>query len=80
MIEKTIVDDHLRNINTITNQLANIGIVVPNEELLDRVFTSVPLNWSIFKQMASKKENPYSFSELESLMIHKACIGAQFNN
>jgi hypothetical protein len=44
MSEKTTIDEHLRNISSLASQLANIGIVVANDELVDLILTNLPPN------------------------------------
>jgi hypothetical protein len=56
-------------VSSLIAQLANIGIIVLDEELVDRVLTNLPSNWTIFRQMICGKECPLSFIELESLLI-----------
>jgi hypothetical protein len=41
MSERTTIDEHLRNIGSLTTQLANIGIVIADDELVDLVLTSL---------------------------------------
>jgi hypothetical protein len=71
MTDKMSVEEHLRNVSTIVGQLVNLGIIVPDDELVDRVLTSLPTSWLIFRQMITNKENFMSFVELENLMIQE---------
>ena len=71
MSEKTTIEEHLRTVSSLIVQLANIGTIVPDEELVDRVFTSLPSSWSIFRQMICDRERPLSFVELETLLIQE---------
>jgi hypothetical protein len=41
MSEKTSVEEHLCTVSSLIAQLANIGTIVPDEELVDRVLTSL---------------------------------------
>jgi hypothetical protein len=41
MTEKMNIEEHLRSVSTITGALANIGVIVPDNELVDRVLTSL---------------------------------------
>jgi hypothetical protein len=41
MTEKMSIDEHLRNISSLTGQLANTGVIVPDNELVDQALTSV---------------------------------------
>jgi hypothetical protein len=74
MSEKTSIEEHLKAVSILVGQLANIGIAVPDEELVDCVLTSLPSSWKIFRTMTSNRENPISYSELENLMLHKASV------
>jgi hypothetical protein len=69
MSERTNINEHLRSIGSLTTQLANIGIVVADDELVDLVLTSLPPSWSVFRQTMTGKENPSNFSDLESLLL-----------
>jgi hypothetical protein len=71
MTEKTTIEEHLRNVSSLIAQLANIGTIVADEELVDRVLTSLPSSWTIFRQMICGRERPLSFIELESLLIQE---------
>jgi hypothetical protein len=71
MTDRMSIEEHLRNVSTIVGQLANIGIVVLDEELVDRVLTSLPTSWLIFRQMITNREHPVSFAKLENLMIQE---------
>jgi hypothetical protein len=62
MTHKTTIDEYLRTINTLTSELANIGVVIPDEELVDRVLTSLPSNWNVFKQMVYGRERIHVLS------------------
>lgn len=61
MTKKPTVLEHLKDITTLMSQLANIGIVVLDEELVDCIVTSLPSNWNIFRQMVFGKEHLPSF-------------------
>jgi hypothetical protein len=71
MTNRMSVEEHLRNISTIVCQLANLGTIVLDEELVDRVLTSLPTSWLIFRQMITNRENVVSFVELENLLIQE---------
>ena len=77
MTEKASIKEHICSINSLITQLANIGIDIPDEELVDRVLTNLPSNWKIFKQMISNQENPLSFEALENLLLHEDDINAK---
>lgn len=80
MSDKMSIDEHLRNVSSLIGQLANINVLVPDDELVDRVLTSLPSNWSIFRQLVSARENPISFSELESLLLQEDGIRSRLKN
>jgi hypothetical protein len=46
----------------LTSELANIGVVIPDEELVDRVLTSLPSNLNVFKQMVYGRERIHVLS------------------
>ena len=71
MLEKTTIEEHLCTVSSLIAQLANIGTIVPDEELVDRVLTSLPPSWSIFRQMICGREHQLSFIELETLLIQE---------
>jgi hypothetical protein len=71
MTNRMSVEEHLRNVSTIVGQLANLGIIVPDEELVDRVLTSLSTSWLIFRQMITNREHVVSFTELENLLIQE---------
>ena len=71
MSEKTTIEEHLRTVSSLIAQLANIGTLIPDEELVDRVLTSLPASWSIFRQMICGRERALSFLELEGLLIQE---------
>jgi hypothetical protein len=82
MIEKISMEEHLCHVSTLTGQLANIGIAIPNDELVDRVLTSLPVSWDILGQMISSRERPPTYDELEGLLlledsirsVHRECV------
>jgi hypothetical protein len=49
MIEKMSIEEHLHNVSSLTRQLANIGITISDEEIVDRVLTSLPSSWETFR-------------------------------
>jgi len=61
MIEKTTIKDHLRNISFLIGQLANIGIVVVNDELVDCVHTNLLPSWRTFRQLISNRKIQFLF-------------------
>jgi hypothetical protein len=69
MTERDIVVEHLRKVSELIGQLANIGVIVPDDELVDRVLTSLPPSWEVFRCMASNRKTPYSLSELEGRLL-----------
>jgi hypothetical protein len=74
MSEHTTIDEHLRNIGSLTTQLPNIGIVIVDDELVDLILTSLPPRWSVFRQTMTGREYPPNFSDLESLLLLKDSI------
>jgi hypothetical protein len=64
MSEKMSIEDLLQTVNDLTSQLTNIGVVVPDEELVDRVLTSLPSSWDVLRQLATQREHPITFAKL----------------
>jgi hypothetical protein len=56
MMDKMTIEEHLRTVSSLTSQLANIGIAIPNEELVDCILISLLSNWETFRQMVSCRE------------------------
>jgi hypothetical protein len=71
MSEKMSIEDLLRTVSDLTGQLANIGVVVPDEELVDRVLTSLPSSWDVLHQLATQRECPIIFAKLEAMLLHE---------
>lgn len=69
MTEKTSIGTHLSNVSSLVGQLANIGVEIPHEELVDRVPTNLPLNWDVFKLLVFGTEKSMTYEELESLIL-----------
>jgi hypothetical protein len=53
----------------LTGQPANIGIAIPDDELVDRVLTNLPASWNTLRQMISGRERPPTYDELKDLLI-----------
>jgi hypothetical protein len=64
------------SIGSIIAQLANIGVVIPDDEMVDHVLTSLPTSWDIFRQMVSGRENPPSYPKFEMLLIQEDGVRA----
>jgi hypothetical protein len=77
MTEKMFLEEHLMKVNNIVCQLANIGVAVLDEELVDRGLTSLPNSWDIFRQLVSTQEHPLSFADLESMLLHEDFMRAR---
>jgi hypothetical protein len=71
MTEIMTVEDLLRTVNDLTRQLANIGVIVPDDELVDRELTSLPVSWNVFRQLALQRERSFTFAKLESMLLHE---------
>jgi len=65
------MEEHLRSINSIVNQLPNIGVLLPDEDLVDRVLMSLPSNWMFMQQLINARENPITYSGLEALLLQE---------
>jgi hypothetical protein len=42
MTDKMSIEEYLMSIGSITAQLANIGVIIPDDELVDCTLTSLP--------------------------------------
>ena len=71
MTEKQSMEEHLRSVNSIVNQLANIGVLLPDEDLVDRVLMSLPSSWTFMRQLINARENPITYSGLEALLLQE---------
>jgi hypothetical protein len=69
MTEKMSIEEHLRHVSNFTRQLANIGIAIPDDELIDHVLTSLPASWDTLHQMISGRERSPTYDELEGIHI-----------
>jgi hypothetical protein len=74
MSEKMSIEDLLCTASDLTGQLANIGIIVPDEELVDRVLTSLLSSWDVLRQLATQRERPITFAKLEAMLLHEDSI------
>jgi hypothetical protein len=74
MSEKMSIEDLLRTVSDLTGQLANIGVIVPDEELVDRILTSLPSSWDVLRQLTTQRERPITFAELEAMLLHEDSI------
>lgn len=63
-------------VNNIFCQLANIRVAILDKELMNRVLTSLPSSWDIFRQLISTQEHPLSFADLESMLLHEDLMRA----
>jgi hypothetical protein len=69
MIEKLSIEEHLRHVNSLIGQLANRGITITDDELVDRVLTSLPTSWDMLREMIFGRERPPTSDELEGLLL-----------
>jgi hypothetical protein len=65
------ITDHLQEINLLVTQLANLGIAIPDEDLVDLTLNSLPKSWSTFQQIKKGRERTPLFSELEGLLLQE---------
>jgi len=52
-------------------QLANLGISIQDENLVDLTLNSFPKSWSTFKQIQKGRDRTTSFSELQGLLLQE---------
>jgi len=71
LAEEKVVSEHLQEVNLIITQLANLGILTPNEDLVDITLNNLPRSWSTFKQIQRGRERVLSFAELEGLLLQE---------
>jgi hypothetical protein len=69
--EKLPIIDHLKFIDTLIGQMANIDVIIPDSELVMIKLTSLPSSWKVFFQMIVGRENLPSFAELEGFFYLK---------
>jgi hypothetical protein len=69
--EKMTIEDLLRIVSNLIEQLANIGVIIPDKELVDMVLTSLPGSWDVFQQLTTQNEQPFTFAELESMLLYE---------
>lgn len=65
------IADHLQEINLLVTQLANLGIAILDEDLVDLTLNSLPKSWSTFRQIQKGRERTPLFSELEGLLLQE---------
>ena len=71
MGENSTIKEHLRSVSDIKCQLANIGVQVLDEELVDRILTSLLSSWVVFRQMLASREHPFIHVEFKSHLLQK---------
>ena len=62
MLEGKSLDSHLQEINSLVTQLASLGVSVPDEDLVDKVLSSLPKSWSTLK-LSNKVGNGHLHSK-----------------
>ena len=77
MSGKTSRKDHLRTINNLTEQLGNIGVIIPDDELVNRMLTSLFLSLHVFCQIIYSQEYASTFEVFENLLVHEDAIQAK---
>lgn len=71
MTEGKTVDSHLQDTNSIISQLASLGVVIEDEDLVDQMLASLPRSWATFKAIQKGRDRSPSYSELQGLMLHE---------
>lgn len=69
MIDKDNIEQYFMVINNKIRQLINIKVLISNKKLIDRVLTSLSLDWDIFKKMILGRNYTPTFNELEKLFL-----------
>jgi hypothetical protein len=67
--DSTSIVDHLQNIDVLIGQLASIGEVISDFDLIMIAFKSLLLAWKVFIQMVIGWENLPTFLDLESMLL-----------
>lgn len=71
MGEGKTIDSHLQEVNSIVTQLAGLGVMISDEDLVDQVLASLPKSWSTFKAIQKGRERLPTFAELEGMLLHE---------
>lgn len=71
MQEGKTLDSHLQDVNSIVTQLASLGVMIPDEDLVDQMLSSLPKSWSTFKAILQGRERSPTFTELQGSMLHE---------
>lgn len=71
MLEGKTLDSHLQEVNSIVTQLASLGVVIQDEDLVDLMLSSLPKSWSTFKIIQQSRDRSPTFSELQGLMLRE---------
>jgi hypothetical protein len=64
-----LMEENLRSIHSILAQLAGIGAVVYDQELLDLILSAFPSSWNTFGQILSASQNILSFGSLKMVLF-----------
>ena len=80
MSDKQSAEEHLRNFNTIIAQLANINVILEDDEFIDKLLMSLPESWSNFCEQVCIRENQPTYTDLETLLIHQDSRRTRFQN
>jgi hypothetical protein len=63
------IDSHLQEVNFMVHQLAGLGIIVVDEDLVELILMSLPKSWATFRQI--HKHSLPSFPVLEGLLLQE---------
>lgn len=77
MTKKTSIESHLSTISSLLNQFVNINIGILNEELVDKVLTSL-LTRMFLDNLFCKEKSP-TYKELKSMILQEEDICQQNN-
>lgn len=64
MTKRQPMEEHLQSVNFIVNQVANIGVLLSNEDVVDRVLMNLPHSWIFMGQLVNARENTILYTAL----------------
>ena len=54
-------------------------MLLPDEDLVDRVLMSLPSSWTFMRQLINARENPITYSGLEDLLLQEDAMETRIN-
>lgn len=59
---------------TSLKKLVNIGVIILDDKLIDKVFISLFLSWKLYIYIILGKENTSSFNKLKNLLLQEGRV------